>query len=53
MICVGCGCSEDDACADGLDEDGEVIPCHWVLGEDEDGGPLCSVCIEEETDGDE
>lgn len=38
LQCIGCGCTEYDACID--EETGE--PCYWA-GRTEDG-PVCSVC---------
>lgn len=36
-VCVGCGCTDADACVDR--QTGE--PCHWVEGCEED---ICSAC---------
>jgi hypothetical protein len=39
MSCIGCGCTDSNACVDPLT--GET--CAWV---DCDTGPLCSFCAE-------
>jgi hypothetical protein len=36
-VCVGCGCTDADACVD--PQTGE--PCHWVEGADKN---VCSAC---------
>jgi hypothetical protein len=43
MICVDCGCSELDPCDDET-PGGLIVPCTWVITDEEEGGPQCSVC---------
>lgn len=38
MTCIGCGCTDDRACCEGM-RNGEPIPCHWVAP------GLCSLCV--------
>lgn len=37
MKCIGCGCTDDNACCEGM-RDGVPITCHWVAPE------VCSRC---------
>ncbi len=37
--CIGCGCTELDACVDGLDE-----PCHWLAVDEKAARGVCSQC---------
>jgi hypothetical protein len=37
IVCVGCGCTDDDACPDG---------CSWLRADQDAGEGVCSNCPE-------
>ena len=39
FTCIGCGCTDDRACLDGLDQ-----PCHWIAVDVEGKLGVCSQC---------
>lgn len=36
IVCVGCGCTQDDACPGG---------CFWVAFHEDTGDGICSTCV--------
>lgn len=39
--CIGCGCDDDNACADSEDP---AIGCHWLRVDYDEGLGVCSEC---------